>query len=107
VGAGVTEGGGPQRITVQGGVEAARYVHRVKSSTTFFLQFILFRSRDFEKAKGLKVVLSSFEKLSGLKINFDKSELFCFGETRDRLGDYVQLFGVRRASFPSDTWEFL
>jgi hypothetical protein len=68
---------------------------------------ILFLEYDLDKDKGLKLVLSAFEKLSGLKINFHKSELFCFGETRDRTGEYVQLFDVRRASFLSDTWEFL
>jgi hypothetical protein len=32
-----------------------------------------------EKAKNLKLVLCAFEKLSGLKINFHKSEMYCFG----------------------------
>jgi hypothetical protein len=32
---------------------------------------------DLEKAK---LILAAFEQLSGLKINFHKSELFCFGE---------------------------
>jgi hypothetical protein len=41
-----------------------------------------------------------FEKLSGLKINFHKSELSCFGETRDRSGEYVQLFGYKEGEFP-------
>jgi hypothetical protein len=45
-------------------------------------------------------VLSVFEKLSGLKINFHKSELSCFGETRDRSGEYVQLFGYKESEFP-------
>jgi hypothetical protein len=31
----------------------------------------------------LKLVLGAFEKLSGLKINFHKSELFCFGSTKE------------------------
>jgi hypothetical protein len=49
----------------------------------------------------LKLVLSAFEKLLGLKINFHKSELFCFGETRDRSGEYVELFGCKEGEFPS------
>jgi hypothetical protein len=61
---------------------------------------ILFLDDDFERAKGLKVVLSAFEKLLGLKINFHKSELFCFGETRERSGDYVRLFGCKEGEFP-------
>jgi hypothetical protein len=55
---------------------------------------------DLEKAKGLRIVLSAFEKLSGLKINFHKSELFCFGETRERTGEYVELFGCKEGEFP-------
>jgi hypothetical protein len=38
-------------------------------------------------------VLGAFEKLSGLKINFHKSELLGFGETKDRIADYVEMFG--------------
>lgn len=40
---------------------------------------ILFMKKDLEEAKNLKFVLCTFEKLLGLKINFHKSELFCFG----------------------------
>jgi hypothetical protein len=61
---------------------------------------ILFLDDDFQKAKGLKLVLSAFEKLSGLKINFHKSGLFCFVETRDRTGEYVQIFGCLEGEFP-------
>jgi hypothetical protein len=39
----------------------------------------IFLDDGLEKAKGLILVLSAYEKLSGLKINFHKSELFCFG----------------------------
>ena len=41
---------------------------------------ILFMEHDLEKAMNMKLILSAFEKLSGLKINFHKSELFCFSE---------------------------
>jgi hypothetical protein len=61
---------------------------------------ILFLNDDLEKAKGLRIVLSAFEKLLGLKINFHKSELFCFGETRERTGEYVELFGCKEGEFP-------
>jgi hypothetical protein len=30
----------------------------------------------------MKLLLSAFEQLSGLKINFHKSEIFCLGEPR-------------------------
>jgi hypothetical protein len=43
---------------------------------------ILFLENDLIQANNLKLVLNTFEKLSGLKINFHKSELFCFGSAR-------------------------
>jgi hypothetical protein len=61
---------------------------------------ILFLDDDLEKAKGLKLVLSAFEKLSGLKINFRKSELFYFGETKERIVEYVRLFGCKEGECP-------
>jgi hypothetical protein len=61
---------------------------------------ILFIDDDLEKAKGLKIVLSAFERLSGLKINFHKSELLCFGETRDKTEEFVHLFGCKEGEFP-------
>jgi hypothetical protein len=48
---------------------------------------------DLEKAQNLKIILSAFEQLSGLKINFHKSELFYFGEARDEVNAYTNLFG--------------
>ena len=54
---------------------------------------ILFMEHDLEKARNLKLILSAFEQLSGLKINFHKSELFCFGEALDDAALYTELFG--------------
>ena len=39
---------------------------------------IVFLDHDFEQAKNMKAILYVFEQLSGLKINFHKSEIFCF-----------------------------
>jgi hypothetical protein len=39
--------------------------------------------QDLEQAKNLKIMLSAFEQLSGLKINFHKSEMFCYGKAKD------------------------
>lgn len=50
--------------------------------------FLLCASR--EEAGVLKNILCMFEHLSGFKINFNKSEFFCFGEPRDNLEMYVQ-----------------
>ena len=43
---------------------------------------ILLMENNVEDARNLKLVLGAFEKLSGLKINFHKRELFCFGNVR-------------------------
>jgi hypothetical protein len=61
---------------------------------------ILFMEDDLEEARNLKLVLVAFEKLSGLKISFHKSELFCFGKAKDRSKEYVELFGCVEGSFP-------
>jgi hypothetical protein len=41
---------------------------------------ILFLEHDLDKARNMKLILTAFELVLGLKINFHKSELFCFGE---------------------------
>ena len=61
---------------------------------------ILFMDHDLEKARNLKLILSAFEQLSGLKINFHKSELFCFGEAQDEAHLYAELFGCGLGQFP-------
>jgi hypothetical protein len=61
---------------------------------------ILFMEHDLVKAQNLKLILSAFEQLSGLKINFHKSELFCFGEAQDEVNAYADLFGCAQGQFP-------
>lgn len=61
---------------------------------------ILFMDHDIEKARSLKLILSAFEHVSGLKINFHKSELFCFGEAQDHVADYAELFGCGQGQLP-------
>ena len=48
----------------------------------------------------MKLILCLFEQLSGLKINFHKSELFCFGKAKEEVDQYKQLFGCESGSFP-------
>jgi len=43
---------------------------------------ILFMDHDLDQAKNMKLLLTVFEQLSGLKINFDKSEIFCYGKAK-------------------------
>jgi hypothetical protein len=57
---------------------------------------ILFIEYNFEQAKNMNLLLSAFGQLSGLKINFHKSEIFCFGEARDYESQYEQLFDCKK-----------
>ena len=55
---------------------------------------------DMEKARNLKLILSAFEQLSGLKINFHKSEVFCFGDAQEEAAQYAELFECGLGQFP-------
>jgi hypothetical protein len=61
---------------------------------------IIFMEHDLEKARNPKLVLSTFEQLWGLKINFHKSKLFSFSEAQDDASLYAELFGCGLGSFP-------
>jgi mannosylglycoprotein endo-beta-mannosidase len=61
---------------------------------------ILFTEHDLEKARNLKLILSTFEQLSGLKINLHKSEFFCFGEANEDANLYAEIFGCGISPFP-------
>ena len=41
---------------------------------------ILFMEHDLDQARNMKLLLYAFEQASGLKINFHKSEIYCFGD---------------------------
>jgi hypothetical protein len=60
---------------------------------------ILFMDHDLEKARNKKLLLCTFEKVSGLKINFHKSESFCVGNAQDHLDQYAELFGCKSSDF--------
>jgi hypothetical protein len=61
---------------------------------------INFMEHDLQKAQNLKLILTAFEQLSSLKINFHKSKLFCIGEAQDEVNAYANLFGCGQAQFP-------
>jgi hypothetical protein len=61
---------------------------------------ILFLEDDVRKANNLKQILCAFENLSGLKINFHKSEILCFGKTKEKADQYVGLFGCKERKMP-------
>lgn len=54
---------------------------------------ILFIDIDIEKAKNFKLLLTVFEQLYDLKINFYKSVIFFYGEAIEFKDQYMELFG--------------
>jgi hypothetical protein len=61
---------------------------------------IIFMENDLEKARNMKLLLCAFEQVSGIKINFDKSEIICVGNAQDSLESYLELFGCKQGDFP-------
>ena len=55
---------------------------------------------NFDEARNMKLILTIFEQLSGLKINYHKSELFCFGEAKEVESDYMNIFGCQVVETP-------
>jgi hypothetical protein len=75
---------------VEGGVSILQYADDT----------ILFMEHDLQKAVNMKLILCIFEQLSGLKINFHKSEIFCFGKAKDVENQYKQILGCEAGSLP-------
>src|SRR6266540_4769429 len=57
-------------------------------------------NHDVEQSKNMKLLLCAFEQLSGLKINFYKSELFCYGSARDSQVEFSQIFECDVGALP-------
>jgi hypothetical protein len=55
---------------------------------------------DLDKTQNMKLLLRVFEQASGLKINFHKSELLCFGQAQEAVDHYTDLFGCQEGEFP-------
>jgi hypothetical protein len=45
---------------------------------------ILLMEDSLENARNMKFILCMFEQVSGLEINFHKSEIYCLGAAKDR-----------------------
>ena len=75
---------------VEGGISILQYADDT----------ILFLEHDLEKAVNMKLILCLFEQLSGLKINFHKSEIFCFGKAKEEEEQYKHIFGCESGSLP-------
>jgi hypothetical protein len=75
---------------VEGGLSILQYVDDT----------ILFMKHDLEKTVNMKLLLCAFEQLSGLLINFHKSEIFCYGEAKEMENHYTNLFGCGLGQYP-------
>ncbi|WVZ81320.1 LOW QUALITY PROTEIN: hypothetical protein U9M48_028710, partial [Paspalum notatum var. saurae] len=73
------------------------------------LAIIVSRTKAFGLIKGvvphlvddvLSILQYADDTLLGLKINFHKSEIFCFGEAKEWESQYSNLFGCRVGSYP-------
>ena len=60
---------------------------------------IFFLDHDIQQAKRMKLLLSVFEHMSGLKINFHKSEIFCYGQAKEFEEEYIELFGCNAGQY--------
>jgi hypothetical protein len=49
----------------------------------YIVDTILFMEHDLENERNMKLRLRAFEELSGLKINFHKSKIFCFRQVKE------------------------
>lgn len=55
---------------------------------------------NLENARNLKFLLCLFEQISGLKINFHKSEIYCLGDAIQRRDSYSEIFTCNIGSLP-------
>jgi hypothetical protein len=78
---------------VDGGLSVLQYADDI----------ILFMNHNLEQVKNMKLLLCVFEKLSSLKINFHKSELFFMGRQRIIRKNTHSYSTVRWASTLLDT----
>lgn len=60
---------------------------------------IIFMEYDFEKTLTMKLILCIFEELCNLKINFHKSEIFCFGRAKEVEEEYKILCSCEYGPF--------
>lgn len=85
-------------ILIERANQVARVMSHLVDGGLSILQYtddtIPFIEHDLEKA-----MISAFEQMSGLKINFYKSELLYFQEANERPPEYVDLFGCVQCQF--------
>uniref|UniRef100_A0A452XNX0 Reverse transcriptase domain-containing protein n=1 Tax=Aegilops tauschii subsp. strangulata TaxID=200361 RepID=A0A452XNX0_AEGTS len=61
---------------------------------------IICMDHDVDKAVNLKLLLYMFEMMSGLKVNFQRSEILTVGGDENIIREYAELFNCDIGSFP-------
>jgi hypothetical protein len=75
---------------VEGGVISLQYADNT----------LLFLENDLEKASTMKWLLVCFEQMSGMKINYDKSDLLTIGMDEDSTNAFAKIFCCKKSEFP-------
>ena len=75
-------------------------VHRPISHLQFADDVILFLSQDVNSIMGVKRVLQCFQIISGLKINFSKSSLYCFDKSAKEVEEWASFLGCEVGKGP-------
>jgi hypothetical protein len=66
---------------------------------------LVFINNDVEQPQNLKWLLVLFEQISGIRINFNKSDLIPINVNSEECNVLAQVIGCK--SFPSNTWAYL
>lgn len=61
---------------------------------------LLFLENDIEKISNLKWILVCFEQMSGMKINYEKSDLLTIGMSEDDSNTIAKVFCCKKSEFP-------
>jgi hypothetical protein len=61
---------------------------------------ILLFEDNLEQARNLKFLLCLFEQMSGLKINFHKSEVYCLGRAKERYKKFEEILTCKAGDLP-------
>jgi hypothetical protein len=74
---------------VDGGVISLRYADDT----------LLFLEDNLDKANNMKWLLLCYEKMTGTKINYDKSDLLTFGIDEERVNELAKIFRCKVGNF--------
>jgi hypothetical protein len=91
-----------ERATAQGLITGLgeEFVERGVAILQYADDTILLIQNCPEQARNLKFILGLFEQMSGLKINFHKSEVYCMGAAKERQEVFESIFTCQSKELP-------